>query len=110
MDMNNELFSLIRQFKQALIKEFGSRLFSVTLFGSVAEDRVTEASDIDIAVVVSSGVDWHIKQRIYDLAFEAEGDSGRLLNVIVFSKDEFEGRSVDSLLLIENILKQGITV
>jgi predicted nucleotidyltransferase len=108
--MNKTFPSLIQVFKQLLLNEFGNQLFSVMLFGSVAENRATETSDIDIAVVLNHSVDWHIRQRIYDLAFEAEGDTGRLLNVIVFSKDEFEGRAVDSLLLIENILDQGIAV
>ena len=60
MDMNNEISLLIRRFKQALLKEFGSRLVSVTLFGSVAENCATETSDIDIAVVLNHPVDWHI--------------------------------------------------
>jgi predicted nucleotidyltransferase len=110
MDMNNEISLLIGRFKQSLLKEFGSRLLSVTLFGSVAENRATETSDIDIAIVISNPVDWHIRQKIYDLAFETEGDTGRLLNVIVFSKDEFEGCVIESIPIIENIRTQGIAV
>ena len=108
--MNEAYSSIIQIFKTVLINEFGNKLSSVILFGSMAENRATETSDIDVAVILNQSVDWQIRQRIYDLAFEAEGDTGRLLNVTVFSKDEFEGRSVDSLLLIENIMQQGVSI
>jgi predicted nucleotidyltransferase len=108
--MQSSSASIVHAFKQLLEKEFGTRLFSVLLFGSIAQNRATEASDIDIAVVLHQPVDWLEKQKIHDLAFEAEGDSGRLINAVVFSKDEFEGRGVESLLLVENIMEQGIAV
>jgi len=90
--------------------EFKKQLSQIVLFGSYAVDKATDSLDIDVAVIMNTAVDWHVKQAIYDLAFEAESDSGRLLNVTVFSREEFETRSIDSLLLIENIKEQGIPV
>ena len=106
MDKNIE--ELVHTFKKLLQNEFGNQLSQVILFGSCATGRATVLSDIDIAVILDCVVDWHIKQTIYDLAFEAESNTGRLLNVSVFSRIEYETRSIESLLLIENIKEQGV--
>ena len=108
--MKKDIKELLLGFKKLLHAEFGNQLSQVILFGSYANGKATELSDIDIAVILNYDADWQTKQKIIDLAFEAEGDSGRLLNVIVFSRNEFENRSIDSLMLIENITEQGIPV
>jgi predicted nucleotidyltransferase len=108
--MSKNIKELIQAFKKLLQKEFGNQLSQVVLFGSCAHGRSAASSDIDIAVILNCIVDWHTKQKVYDLAFEAEGDTGRLLNVTVFSGKEYETRSIESLLLIENIKEQGIPV
>ena len=108
--MKKNIKNILLGFKNLLHNEFGNRLSQVILFGSYANGKATEASDIDIAVILNFDADWQTRQKIHDLAFEAEGDSGRLLNVNVFSKNEFEKRSIDSLMLIENIIEQGIPV
>lgn len=108
--MNGNVGELLRIFKKLLQKEFGDQAFQVLLFGSCANGSANELSDIDIAVILNRAVDWHIKQKVYDLAFEAEGDTGKLLNVTVFSRNEYETRAIDSLLLIENIKEQGVPV
>jgi len=108
--MGKDIEELIQHFKQLLQNEFGNKLSLVLLFGSCATGLAEASSDIDIAVILNCTVDWHVKQTIYDLAFEAESNTGRLLNVTVFSKTEYEGRSIESLLLVENIMEQGIPV
>lgn len=108
MDKNIE--ELVLTFKKLLQNEFGNQLYQVILFGSCAMGKATASSDIDIAVILSCATDWHIKQTVYDLAFEAESDIGRLLNVTVFSRIEYETRSIESLLLIENIKAQGVSL
>jgi predicted nucleotidyltransferase len=108
--MRKNVKELIQAFKKLLQAEFGNQLSQVSLFGSCVNGRATASSDIDIAVILNCTVDWHTKQKVYDLAFEAEGNTGRLLNVTVFSRIEYETRSIESLLLIENIKEQGIPV
>jgi uncharacterized protein len=108
--MEKDIQDLLLGFKKLLQLEFGNQLSKIILFGSYANGKATELSDIDIAVILNFEPDWHVKQKVHDLAFDAEGNSGRLLNVAVFSKREFESRSIDSLMLIENITEQGISV
>jgi predicted nucleotidyltransferase len=106
MDKNIE--ELVQNFKKLLQNELGDQLSQVLLFGSCATGLAVASSDIDVAVILNCTMDWHVKQMVYDLAFEAESNTGRLLNVTVFSKTEYESRSIESLLLIENIMEQGV--
>lgn len=108
--MNQEIKMVIDAFKKRLKQEFIDRLCQVIIFGSCADETASAMSDIDVAVILNGTIDWHTRQKIYDMAFEAEGDSGRVLNVTVFSRDEFESRSIESLLLVEEIKTQGIPV
>ncbi|MDD5675844.1 MAG: nucleotidyltransferase domain-containing protein [Chitinivibrionales bacterium] len=108
--MDKTIQELIQAFKKLLQNEFGDQLSQVILFGSFVTGRATPSSDIDIAVILNCATDWHIKQTVYDLAYEAESNTGRLLNVIVFSRLEYDTRAIESLLLIENIKEQGVLV
>lgn len=108
--MSKGIKELLRAFKKLLLDEFGDQLSRVVLFGSYANGKATASSDIDVAVILDCDTDWHTRQKVYDLAFDAESDTGRLLNVTVFSKKEYETRPVETLLLIENILQQGVPV
>ena len=108
--MSKKIREVIQAFKKLLLQEFGDRVLQVVLFGSCATGRDNPLSDIDIAVILDCPVDWHTKEKVYDLAFEAESDSGRLLNVSVFYRQEYENRSIESLLLIDAINEQGIPV
>jgi len=101
--MSDDTKKIIQEFKGLLTNAFGLKILHIVLFGSAATGKDMPTSDIDIAVVFSEEIDWRIKQKVYDIAFEAEGDSGKLLNITVFSKKEYEGRSIESLLLLENI-------
>ena len=49
-----ELVPLLREAVVALREEFGERLREVTLFGSQARGDATEASDVDLLVVVEN--------------------------------------------------------
>ena len=108
--MNGDIQNLIRKFKELLLQEFGSRVHKVLLFGSYASGTYGAFSDIDVAVVLEGPMHWKTEQQIFDLAFDAEEDSGKLLSVTVLSREEFEERPIDSILLIENITELGITV
>lgn len=108
--MDKGIQKLIEDFKLLLMQKFGSRVHKVLLFGSQADGTAGTYSDIDVAVVLSGDVPWQTKQKIYDLAFDAEGISGKLLNVTVLNKTEYEGRPIELLLLLENIKEHGITV
>ena len=53
----------LNRFKGMLVKQFGSEIRGIRLFGSKARGDATSESDIDILVVTQHD-DWHVKEGI----------------------------------------------
>lgn len=95
-----------KEFKEAIF-EFVKKVSdlnevdSITLFGSVAEDKVTPVSDIDILVIVS---DRKIEKDIIPITNEISDRYDKKFQVIVKTK---KLKGLDSS-MIESISKNGI--
>ncbi|MGI9182559.1 MAG: nucleotidyltransferase domain-containing protein [Longimicrobiaceae bacterium] len=59
----------IREFADAVRTALGERLVEMRLFGSKARSDDTDASDIDVLLVIRDA-DWRLENRIVDLAFD----------------------------------------
>ena len=66
----------LKSFKKAVNEEFSpERVWDIIVFGSVARNTDTPASDIDVMVILKpgkSGVDWHTEKKVRDIAFNIE--------------------------------------
>lgn len=86
-----KLGNLLSKVRERLEILYGERIQSIIIYGSHAQGRETEDSDIDIAVVLDGSVNRvremdKIKDSIYDLELE----SGELISVYPVSRDEYE--------------------
>jgi predicted nucleotidyltransferase len=78
------LLGRIATFVAALPPEF--RVESAWLFGSWAEGRQREWSDVDIGVVLDREVDWDLKFQVFSLALDFDQD----FHAIAVSRQDFE--------------------
>jgi DNA polymerase sigma len=80
------------------------------LFGSRARGDAEPFSDIDVLVVVDSGLDDQIRDLVSDCAWQAGFAKGIVLVPVVFSRDEWERGPERHSLLAKAIEAEGITL
>ncbi len=100
---------IIEQFKAELERIYGDRLMDIILFGSYARDEATDASDIDLAIVLDriEGSPGHEIDRMMDAAYDLMLDHAVLLSLYPVSSSDLEHRRSP---LLMNIRQEGITV
>lgn len=102
----------IRKLKQRLQNHFGNALNQVIVFGSVARDAVTLASDIDVMIVLDDDlteVNWRIEDAIIDLAYPLELEDDVVFDLKVMGKHAMQGK-FRYMPFIERVMKEGIAV
>jgi len=75
------------EFIELAKKTLDKRLFSLTLYGSVAKGNPKENSDIDIFAVVA---DEDAKEELFDVSFEIGFKHGVLISIVARTKEELE--------------------
>jgi len=115
-EIPEEYKKLVEEYTPLLKKHFGSRLYSVCLFGSVAKGRPAADSDIDI-LVVASGIPDEAGMRIRETGYIHEklrgteaysslrslGKSG-LISDLYFTPEEIERHPP----ILLDIVEEGI--
>ncbi len=104
---NPALRAVLDEFRRQLREHFGSRLVSLTLFGSYARGEARPDSDIDVAVVLDR-IDSHA-ERIWPMQLSGSLD-GPLLVPIVLSRDELEYLRAKEDSLAESLERDGIVL
>ena len=85
---------LLPRIKSILTELYGDRLHDVVLYGSFARDSATEHSDIDIAVVLRGDVNKFKEiDRISEVLYELELETGELISTVPMSLNEIENSS-----------------
>jgi hypothetical protein len=107
---------ILNKYRQALLTHFPDQLQRLILFGSQARGQATEASDIDLLVVVNWDEErladgryaipfrdprW---QRMIEMAYDLSLEYGVLLSPLIMSQKRFEQWSP----LVERIKHDGI--
>jgi len=93
-----EFAGLVRQrFPSARIWAFGSR----------ARGTNTEASDLDVCVVVDT-LDDAVDQAIGDLAWQVGFERGLVISTVPYSRDEFQNGPCAASPLVRTVLHEGI--
>ena len=105
-----EFKDLVEDFRKRLVMAYDGKLVKLVLFGSCLKSAPQEGSDVDLAVIIDLPVTWKVKRDIWDLAFETSLKFLKMLHVTVIEKSDLTTRPLDSLLLIESISREGVTV
>ena len=94
--------------KQVLESHYGSRLSGLILYGSVARNQASSASDIDLLVLLSRPFDYFDELRqIVDLLYPVQLESEHLISAKPALMDEFEHGSIQ---LYRNVKREGLAL
>jgi predicted nucleotidyltransferase len=94
----------IEEFVKRSSQEYGDRIRSITLYGSVARGNAVEDSDIDLLVVIDEE-DFRLRRKLIGLSFDILLETGGDLSVKVISDRDFQARKSCSFL--RNVLAEG---
>lgn len=104
--MDEATRSAVEAFKQRAQELYGDRLHQVLLFGSQARGEATDASDVDLMVVLEGPVDrFEEIDRMGELTWQIDMEHEVLLSVVPVAKPDFEqGNSP----LLRNVRREGV--
>ena len=101
--------SILKQFKTSLGQTLGGQLLELKLFGSKARGDDRSDSDIDVLVIVATD-DWHIRDKVYDVATDMLLQADVCISPKVISKSRFVQLCKEGTSFIHNISKDAITI
>jgi len=101
--------SALQQFKAGLNLAIGAQLIELKLFGSKARGDDHPDSDIDLLVIVATD-DWHIRDKVYDVATDILLQMDVCISPKVISKNRFDQLCKEGISFIRNVSKDAITV
>ncbi len=99
---------VIQACKAILEGHYGSELAGLVLYGSVARDQETVASDIDLLVLLKRSFDYFDEvRRIVDLLYPVQLESDRLISAKPALLEEYEQGRIQ---LYRNAKREGVPV
>ncbi|UCD30389.1 MAG: nucleotidyltransferase domain-containing protein [Planctomycetota bacterium] len=99
---------IIRKCKTALEDYYGSRFTGLILYGSLARDQDSPASDIDLLVLLNQPFNYFDELRqIIELLYPIQLESDRLISAKPVPLDEFERGRIQ---LYRNAKREGVSV
>ena len=109
--MPKSVQSIVYKFVQTMKVLFGSKLNKIIVYGSYARGDYGKNSDVDIMILVDLP-EAEIKKfenRVYDVAFEIEMDTGVNISPVIKNREQFEYWE-DTLPYYKNVRKEGVTI
>jgi len=100
---------ILKQFKASLKQTLGVLLVELKLFGSKARGDDQPDSDIDVLVIVATD-DWHIRDKVYDVATDTLLQADICISPKVISKNKFDQLRNEGTCFIHNVSKDAITI
>lgn len=101
--------SALKHFKAGLNQVIGAQLIELKLFGSKARGDDRPNSDIDLLVIVATD-DWHIRDKVYDVATDILLQRDVCISPKVISKSRFDQLCKKGTSFIHNVSRDAITV
>ena len=99
---------IVQRCKAALESYYGSQFKGLILYGSVARNQATPASDIDLLVVLSQPFDYFRElRRIVELLYPVQLESDQLISAKPAPQDDFERGVIQ---LYRNAKREGVPV
>jgi predicted nucleotidyltransferase len=97
---------IARRCRKALENHYGRRFKGLVLYGSIARNQASSASDIDLLVLLSKPFDYfHELRRIVDLLYPIQLESEQLISAKPAAVDEFEYGNIQ---LYRNAKREGL--
>lgn len=101
-----ELQVLLRALRERLEALYNERLHRLVLYGSHARGEATDASDVDVMVVLHGDVDaWEEIKRMSDVAYHLQSESEELISIYPVSTEDYRHSSMPALV---NARREGV--
>jgi predicted nucleotidyltransferase len=98
----------LKRCKAVLESHYGSQFKGLILYGSVARNQATPASDIDLLVLLGQPFDYFGElRRIVELLYPIQMESDQLIPAKPAPLDEFEQGSIQ---FYRNAKREGVSV
>ena len=97
---------LLRRCKKAITEAAAGA--EVILYGSHARGEAGKYSDYDLMVLVDGPVNMALKEKILDQVFPLELETGEVLTLIVYNKQQWDSPLYRAMPLHKNIDRDGI--
>lgn len=99
---------VLKRCKVVLESNYGSQFNGLILYGSVARNQASPASDIDLLVLLGQPFDYFRElRRIVELLYPIQLESDRLISAKPAPLNEFEHGSIQ---LYRNAKREGVLV
>lgn len=110
-DMPGSIVSVVNNFAENIKKIFGNKLSKIVLYGSYARGDYQDNSDVDIMILVkiSDREILNYENKVYDLAFDIQMETGTDISPIIQNEAHFE-YWVDALPFYRNVRDEGIVI
>lgn len=99
----------IEEFSQKLKQRFGKNLLQIKIFGSVAREKETPASDIDVFLLFNK-ISFAEKHEISQIAFDIDLKYDVFLSPVIFTLKQYNNRLFKASAFSRNLEKEGIAV
>jgi len=107
----------LRKLEKKVLGEFRIRVqtalqdqeMQVKLFGSKARGKGRKDSDLDVLVIVS-GDDWHLCDRVYEVATDLLLETGVCISPKVISKNQYSQLLEQEAPFIRNVDQDAVAI
>lgn len=108
MKLNSIEKNAIDKLTSQLRKLYGENLSRVILYGSKARGDATDASDIDILVVLKKYEKWDKEfEKVFEIKYPICFENDLLITTVITTEDEYLNRKTPLLL---NVRREGIEI
>ena len=104
--MYNDIQKTLKELTTALTEELRGFLRSIILYGSVARNRATEDSDIDVMVVMPDNMEAY--RKVSKISYSIDLKNSTVTSAICFTPEELETLANDGSPFIEDVLTEGV--
>lgn len=106
-NVNKEIDEFIKQIQKIL----GSRLKKVILYGSYARGDYNKQSDVDIMILADLSFKEieEYRDRISDIAYDIELDTGVILSPVIKNIEKYNSR-INFVPFYKNVQKEGVVL
>ncbi|MCK4245006.1 MAG: HEPN domain-containing protein [Candidatus Omnitrophica bacterium] len=88
--MEKEKERVIERFTSQLKDRLGEKILGIYLFGSVAKEKDTPESDIDLLVIYSDINEWGLLEVASKISFNLACEENQVIEIVPMSKEDFE--------------------
>ena len=106
-DVDKEIQEFIKKIQQVL----GNRLKKVILYGSYARGDYNKQSDVDIMILTDLSFKEieEYRDRISDIAYDIELDTGIILSPVIKNIEKYNSR-INFVPFYKNVQKEGVVL